>query len=237
MRVVLTLLLAFAASSSFTRSIPVGSPSSSMQSADELAERVRLADQEYAEALAAITRPDRGYRAYIDALAKAHPHPPGTTSLRKPSRAELADLGDRYYDTLPEVVRMGYLERRKGFVGQTPNGRLIFEAPHIQGITLNIPDKSHVFTELLIAANEKVHHYGWSQMKGYGPETLRDIAIILGEKRFLLKDNVPINRWGVTRLHPDESEWFRSLDQGNETKGKGLIKLGEPMELSEWKDT
>ncbi len=142
--------------------------------------------------------------------------PHTTTSLRYPNRAELRDLTTaEHVDDLPEVQALGYYAPNQGFLGRTRHGRLVFDAPHIHGVSMHIPDASHPFSEYLTAIHsgsegERGHlsHHGWSDATGFGPhDTLRNIALkIDDEGSYFVKDNVPLNRMVVNKNFPRHEE-------------------------------
>ncbi|GAC95238.1 hypothetical protein PHSY_002813 [Pseudozyma hubeiensis SY62] len=84
----------------------------------------------------------------------------------------------------------------------TSSSRVILPAPRFHHLTYIIPHPSAPYSELLVAnsATGKLENYGWiSGHRWDASAPRRDLAIKLGEGRYLLADNVPVGGFGVTK--------------------------------------
>ncbi|KAJ9479622.1 hypothetical protein PHBOTO_003123 [Pseudozyma hubeiensis] len=99
----------------------------------------------------------------------------------------------------------------------TSSSRVILPPPRFHHLTYIIPHPSAPYSELLVAStltNGKVEleNYGW--ISGYRwdvSEPRKDLAIKLGEGRYLLADSVPVGGFGVTK-----APWSEEMGGGKE---------------------
>lgn len=133
------------------------------------------------------------------------------SALRVAPPSELSDLAilTPATDDQMQVVRnMGFLG--PGFLGRTPQGRLVFSAPRMHGIAYQIPSPHRTgFSELLTA-----HHGeegGSVQSFGYMPSIkwsqgapVHDLAFKVNDRTYLLADAVDTG--GVSVLRAPERD-------------------------------
>lgn len=147
-----------------------------------------------------------GYRNHIAAIRENYPYPPQRSYLTHSTDDDLDDLRKVQFVDHAEVARMGKFKSGAGFLGVTPNGRLVFSAPDKHGMTLHVPIAQGEWNEQLVAHNPSqdvdkgmIHRYGWSKIHGYGPkDAFYDIAIKVNDKQYLLGNGIPINRMATT---------------------------------------
>ncbi|SOV04966.1 uncharacterized protein UDID_17808 [Ustilago sp. UG-2017a] len=103
----------------------------------------------------------------------------------------------------------------------------------------------HALTEQLIAVHHegenkgKLYRYGYTIHPSTGtPEAYKDIAIKLPDGRYLVKDDVPVNRLLYNKMLVSD-DWFKHLaahgdskpEERQRTDGeKGKVRLGESVE-------
>lgn len=211
----LTLALS-AVNLAFASPTPAGGSRLSEEAAEHLT---------YEDVVAADERSRRPYDdVFYNVLWRGRNPRAPSTSLRQPTPSELRDLQSYHFVRLPETNAMGLISPEQAYKGITANGRLVFEAPHLHGITMNIPDRAHAHNEELIAVKPttegergKLYLYGWSFYGGAGPqEQYRNIAIKLSNGHYLIKDQVPINRIAWTKKFENENDWFNHLVQNGD---------------------
>ncbi|SJX63400.1 uncharacterized protein SRS1_14197 [Sporisorium reilianum f. sp. reilianum] len=157
-----------------------------------------------------------------------------TTSFRPAKSSELHDLRTA---SPPNAVPDELWNTGLGadLVGETRNGRLVFGYPKFHEIAYYIPSKHHGYSESLVAdyPSQTIRSYGWTQtirwdkapnlrLYPHGsvpvkePLPNRNIAIKLGEDRYLLADDVPLGGVSVRK-----APWFsESVTEHKKTKGK-----------------
>ncbi|SPO26642.1 uncharacterized protein UTRI_10153 [Ustilago trichophora] len=198
------VLTCFLGLANFALCIPLG-PGSSLSAAEKAVQEA--GDDAYLAAFhAANTKPRQPFSDWY-ATMDLHRNPPNEGRLKPATSEQKFDLRDTYWVRLKEIERLGFFGRDSGFLGRTPQGRLVFAAPKFHELALWIPHKGSTFNEELIAMaghNGKpgtLYHLGWSKARGMGPtDDHRDIAIKVGEDKWLVKDDVPINRIASTRV-------------------------------------
>ena len=175
---------------------------------------------------------------------------PTSSTLRSPSNHELDDIsGTTSFVRTDETDALGLMLPSQLYLGLTERGRLVFDSPKLHSMTLYVPDKSHALTEQLIAVHHegenkgKLYHYGYTIHSSTGtPEAYKDIAIKLPDGRYLVKDDVPVNRLLYNKMLVSD-DWFKHLaahgdsnpEERQRTDGeKGKVRLGESVEGEVW---
>jgi len=192
MKLLSSLLLTLLGFAAFTFSAPAGSA-------------------DLAEAAEVVTTVPTFWEYHLNNLRSQEP--PSGSLLRKANIRDLDDLQTTATATwadspelLSKLDMVGIHHHSPIFMGQTRSGRLVFQAPSIHGSTMNIPSPFSIHAEQLVAVNHDprssqgmVHRIGWfDKIPGFGPrDEYTNIAVKVGDK-YLLADNVPLNRLAWT---------------------------------------
>lgn len=135
---------------------------------------------------------------------------PSTLRLATPS--EIPDLltATRHPlspTTHDAVANMGFPQPfSPSFLGTTSHNRLVFTAPRFHGLAYLIPHHTFPYSEYLVVLKPEseggsgvVRSYGWEKGTRWNMGVRRDIAVELGEGKWLMADNVPVGGFAVVR--------------------------------------
>lgn len=125
-----------------------------------------------------------------------------SSALRISTPSDLPDLlTARVAETIPpDAANMGFVH--PNFLGTTAHNRLVLAPPRYHNLAYVIPSAHSAHSEYLVADHEdggSLQSFGWQQTHRTGSSRTRDIAIKLGEARYLLADNVPVSGFVTTR--------------------------------------